>query len=153
MFSPGLAPSHPCARALLAGGKRQKTRWLPLIAAGDPPRATSSILCRSGEGAGTAARFVACRHLTYRVARMLDGGGVRMEAMPGQAAGLPLSRAGDARGAAGGMGYAEESALSRYFVDARVLSIFEGAEETLALKGVARSLLEDALAAPAPASD
>ena len=36
--------------------------------------------------------------------------------------------------------------VSRYFVDARVLSIFEGAEETLALKVVARSLLEDALA-------
>jgi len=46
----------------------------------------------------------------------------------------------------GGMGYAEESPVSRYFVDARVLSIFEGAEETLALKVVARSLLEDALA-------
>ena len=42
----------------------------------------------------------------------------------------------------GGMGYAEETAVSRYFVDARVLSIFEGAEETLALKVVARSLLE-----------
>ena len=39
----------------------------------------------------------------------------------------------------GGMGYAEESAVSRYFVDARVLSIFEGAEETLALKVIARS--------------
>jgi (2S)-methylsuccinyl-CoA dehydrogenase len=45
----------------------------------------------------------------------------------------------------GGMGYAEESAVSRYFVGARVLSIFEGAEETLALKVVARSLLDRAL--------
>ena len=45
----------------------------------------------------------------------------------------------------GGMGYAEEMAVSRYFVDARVLSIFEGAEETLALKVVARSLFEEAL--------
>jgi (2S)-methylsuccinyl-CoA dehydrogenase len=43
------------------------------------------------------------------------------------------------------MGYAEESAVSRYSVDARVLSIFEGAEETLALKVVARALLESAL--------
>ena len=52
----------------------------------------------------------------------------------------------------GGMGYAEETPVSRYFVDARVLSIFEGAEETLALKVVARSLLETALAAQTPAA-
>ena len=43
----------------------------------------------------------------------------------------------------GGLGYAEEMAVSRYFVDARVLSIFEGAEETLALRVVGKSLLED----------
>ena len=41
----------------------------------------------------------------------------------------------------GGMGYAEESAVSRYFVDARVLSIFEGANEIQA-GVVARRLLE-----------
>ena len=39
-----------------------------------------------------------------------------------------------------GMGYAEEYAVSRYFVDARVLSIFEGADEILALKVIARRL-------------
>ena len=33
----------------------------------------------------------------------------------------------------GGMGYAEEFPVSRFFVDARVLSIFEGADETLCL--------------------
>jgi (2S)-methylsuccinyl-CoA dehydrogenase len=44
----------------------------------------------------------------------------------------------------GGMGYAEETPVSRYFVDARVLSIFEGAEETLALKVVARDLVSGA---------
>jgi (2S)-methylsuccinyl-CoA dehydrogenase len=43
----------------------------------------------------------------------------------------------------GGMGYAEEYAVSRYFVDARVLSIFEGADETLCLKVIARRLLEE----------
>jgi (2S)-methylsuccinyl-CoA dehydrogenase len=41
----------------------------------------------------------------------------------------------------GGMGYAEEYPVSRYFVDARVLSIFEGADETLALKVIIRRLL------------
>ena len=44
----------------------------------------------------------------------------------------------------GGMGYAEEFPVSRYFVDARVLSIFEGADETLCLKVIARRLLERA---------
>jgi (2S)-methylsuccinyl-CoA dehydrogenase len=44
----------------------------------------------------------------------------------------------------GGMGYAEEFRVSRYFVDARVLSIFEGADETLTLKVVARRLVEQA---------
>ncbi len=41
----------------------------------------------------------------------------------------------------GGMGYAEEYAVSRYYVDARVLSIFEGADETLCLKVIIRRLL------------
>jgi (2S)-methylsuccinyl-CoA dehydrogenase len=45
----------------------------------------------------------------------------------------------------GGMGYAEEYPVSRYFVDARVLSIFEGADETLCLRVIARRLAEDAL--------
>jgi (2S)-methylsuccinyl-CoA dehydrogenase len=41
----------------------------------------------------------------------------------------------------GGMGYAEEYPVSRYFLDARVLSIFEGADELLALKVIARRLI------------
>ncbi len=40
----------------------------------------------------------------------------------------------------GGFGYAEEYSVSRLFVDARVLSIFEGADETLCLKVIARRL-------------
>ena len=40
----------------------------------------------------------------------------------------------------GGYGYAEEYTVSRLFVDARVLSIFEGADETLCLKVIARRL-------------
>ncbi|MGH9025208.1 MAG: acyl-CoA dehydrogenase family protein [Acidimicrobiia bacterium] len=45
----------------------------------------------------------------------------------------------------GGMGYAEEYPVSRFFVDARVLSIFEGADETLCLRVIARRLAEQAL--------
>ncbi|WP_454693423.1 acyl-CoA dehydrogenase family protein [Achromobacter aegrifaciens] len=95
-----------------------------------------------------AARFAACRHLTYAVARQVDGGGGRMEAslvkpLACRSAELITRQALQIHG---GMGYAEESPVSRYFVDARVLSIFEGAEETLALKVVARTLLEDAIA-------
>jgi len=96
-----------------------------------------------------AARYAACRRLAYRVGRLLDAGGGRMEAslvklLACRSAELVTREALQIHG---GMGYAEESPVSRYFVDARVLSIFEGAEETLALKVVARSLLEDALAA------
>jgi (2S)-methylsuccinyl-CoA dehydrogenase len=103
--------------------------------------------------AAMAARFAACRRLTYRVARLLDGGGGRMEASLVKLLGCRSAEwvTREALQIHGAMGYAEESAVSRYFVDARVLSIFEGAEETLALKVVARSLLEDALAMPAPA--
>jgi len=94
-----------------------------------------------------AARYAACRKLTYAVGRMLDAGGGRMEAslvklLACRSAEL-ITR--EALQIHGGMGYAEEMPVSRYFVDARVLSIFEGAEETLALKVVARSLLEAAL--------
>ncbi len=42
----------------------------------------------------------------------------------------------------GGYGYAEEYTVSRLYVDARVLSIFEGADETLCLKVIARRLVE-----------
>ncbi len=44
----------------------------------------------------------------------------------------------------GGFGYAEEYPVSRYFVDARVLSIFEGADETLCLMVVAPRLVKGA---------
>jgi (2S)-methylsuccinyl-CoA dehydrogenase len=93
------------------------------------------------------ARLAACRQLACAVARLADAGGGRMEAslvklLACRSAEMVTREAVQLHG---GMGYAEESAVSRYFVDARVLSIFEGAEETLALKVVARSLLEQAL--------
>jgi (2S)-methylsuccinyl-CoA dehydrogenase len=102
--------------------------------------------------AAMAARFVACRELTYAFGRVLEAGGGRMEASLIK---LFACRSAEwitreALQIHGGMGYAEETPISRYFVDARVLSIFEGAEETLALKVVARSLLENALKTATP---
>ena len=93
------------------------------------------------------ARLAACRRLAYTVAGIVDSGEGRMEAslvklLACRSAEL-LTR--EALQLHGGMGYAEETPVSRYFVDARVLSIFEGAEETLALKVVARSLMDAAL--------
>jgi (2S)-methylsuccinyl-CoA dehydrogenase len=91
-----------------------------------------------------AARLAGCRQLTYAIARRLETDSGRMEA---SLAKLFACRSAEiitreALQIHGGIGYAEEMAVSRYFVDARVLSIFEGAEETLALKVVARGLLE-----------
>ncbi|MDX1735481.1 MAG: acyl-CoA dehydrogenase family protein [Halioglobus sp.] len=93
-----------------------------------------------------AALIMACRQITYDVAAMMDQGAGDMEA---SAAKLFASRAAEwltreALQIHGGMGYAEETPVSRYFADARVLSIFEGAEETLALKVIIRSLVDSA---------
>jgi (2S)-methylsuccinyl-CoA dehydrogenase len=44
----------------------------------------------------------------------------------------------------GGYGYAEEYPVSRLYVDARVLSIFEGSDEVLCLRVIARRLMEPA---------
>ncbi|MDI3258159.1 MAG: acyl-CoA dehydrogenase family protein [Sinobacteraceae bacterium] len=95
-----------------------------------------------------AARYAACRRLTYATGKLVESGGGRTEASLVK---LFACRSAEwvtreAMQIHGGMGYAEETPVSRYFVDARVLSIFEGAEETLALKVVARSQLEAALA-------
>ena len=101
-----------------------------------------------------AARYAACRHLAFTVGRQLDAGGGRMAASLVKLLACRTAEwvTREAVQIHGGMGYAEESAVSRYFVDARVLSIFEGAEETLALKVVAKSLFEDALAKERSAS-
>jgi (2S)-methylsuccinyl-CoA dehydrogenase len=94
-----------------------------------------------------AALYVACRHLAFAVGKQLDEGGNSADAslvkLIACRAAERITR--DALQIHGGMGYAEETAVSRYWIDARVLSIFEGAEETLALKVVARGLLEEAL--------
>lgn len=95
-----------------------------------------------------AARYRACRALAYSVAKLIDQGEGRMQASLVK---LIACRSAEhitreAIQIFGGMGYAEETPVSRYFVDARVLSIFEGAEETLAIKVVARELLKRSLA-------
>jgi (2S)-methylsuccinyl-CoA dehydrogenase len=93
-----------------------------------------------------AALLLACRQITYDVAQLMDAGSGDMEA---SAAKLFTCKTAEwltreALQIHGGMGYAEEVSVSRYFADARVLSIFEGAEETLALKVIARALVEKA---------
>ncbi|MHB1710283.1 MAG: acyl-CoA dehydrogenase family protein [Acidimicrobiales bacterium] len=85
----------------------------------------------------------AARQFSYEVARLMSKGEGALEASMIKAY---VCRAAEwvtreALQIHGGMGYAEEFAVSRYFVDARVLSIFEGADETLALKVIARGLL------------
>ena len=91
------------------------------------------------------ARLTAARQFSYEVARQLDAGGGQMEAslvkLFSCRAAEWLTR--EAMQLHGGLGYAEESMVSRLFVDARVLSIFEGAEETLALKVIARQLVAE----------
>jgi len=92
------------------------------------------------------ATITASRQFSYAVARLMDGGKGQMEASLVK---LFSCRAAErvcreALQLHGGMGYAEESDVSRFFVDARVLSIFEGAEETLALKVIARELIAKA---------
>lgn len=97
---------------------------------------------------GTMNCIIQCaRQFTLEIARLMGNGGGSAEASMAKAY---VCRAAEwvtreAMQIFGGMGYAEEYPVSRYFVDARVLSIFEGADETLCLKVVARSLL-DALA-------
>jgi len=91
-----------------------------------------------------AVLIQASRQAMYRVARLMAAGEGALEASMVKAyvcrAAEWLTR--EAMQIHGGMGYAEEFPVSRYFVDARVLSIFEGADETLALKVIARRLLE-----------
>ncbi|HTX63468.1 MAG TPA: acyl-CoA dehydrogenase family protein [Acidimicrobiales bacterium] len=86
----------------------------------------------------------AARQFSYEVARLMAKGEGTLEASMAKAyvckAAEWVTR--EAMQIHGGMGYAEEYPVSRYFVDARVLSIFEGADETLALKVIARRLVE-----------
>ena len=96
-----------------------------------------------------AALIAACRVFSFDVARGLARGDEEAQLAASQVKQLScrvsewVTR--EAQQLHGGYGYAEEYAVSRLFVDARVLSIFEGADEVLALRVIARTLLADAL--------
>lgn len=91
-------------------------------------------------------RIMAARQLTYFAARAKDGG-KRCDLEAGMAKLLATRAAWESADACvqihGGNGYAEEYVASRLLVDARVLSIFEGANEIQA-HVIARRLLEQA---------
>src|SRR5215472_2358339 len=91
-------------------------------------------------------KVAGARQLSYRAAELLDAGGGQMES---SLAKLYAARSAelvtrDAMQIHGAMGYGAESDISRYFLDARVLPIFEGTEEVLSLRVIARSLLQAA---------
>ena len=85
----------------------------------------------------------ASRQFSYAVAKMMAKGEGAMEATLVKAyvckAAEWVTR--EALQIHGGFGYAEEYPVSRDWVDARVLSIFEGADEILAIKVIARRLV------------
>ena len=91
-----------------------------------------------------AVLIQASRQFMYAVATMMANGEGAMEASMVKAyvckAAEWVSR--EALQIHGGYGYAEEYPVSRLYVDARVLSIFEGADETLCIKVIARRLVE-----------
>jgi (2S)-methylsuccinyl-CoA dehydrogenase len=94
-----------------------------------------------------AALICAGRQFSYDVARLMGNGQGTLEASMVKAY---VCRAAEwvtreSMQLHGGMGYAEEFPVSRYFVDARVLSIFEGADELLCMRVIARRLTEQAL--------
>ena len=86
----------------------------------------------------------ASRQFSYTVARLMGNGAGAMEASMVKAYACKAAEwvTREAMQIHGGYGYAEEYSASRLFVDARVLSIFEGADETLCLKVIARRLME-----------
>jgi (2S)-methylsuccinyl-CoA dehydrogenase len=95
-----------------------------------------------------AVLIQAGRQFSYSVARLMAKGEGSMEASMVKAYVCKAAEwvAREAMQIHGGYGYAEEYPVSRLYVDARVLSIFEGADETLCLKVIARRLCDGATA-------
>jgi (2S)-methylsuccinyl-CoA dehydrogenase len=88
--------------------------------------------------------LAACRCFSHAVANQMDNGAGQVEASLVKLLACRQAEwvSREAMQIHGGIGYAEETDVSRFYVDARVLSIFEGAEETLALRVIGKALLE-----------
>jgi (2S)-methylsuccinyl-CoA dehydrogenase len=91
-----------------------------------------------------ATRLAAARQLTYAAARVMDQGpetGLEAAMAKLLASDVAVWLTQEGQLLHGGWGYAEETPISRYVVDAQVLPIFEGVRPILALKVIARQLL------------
>ncbi|MGE3539792.1 MAG: acyl-CoA dehydrogenase family protein [Candidatus Tectimicrobiota bacterium] len=92
-----------------------------------------------------ATRLAAARQLTYTAARAMERSpDASLEAAMAKllASDVAVWLTQEGQLLHGGWGYAEETAISRYVVDAQVLPIFEGVRPILALKVIARQLLK-----------
>ncbi len=91
-----------------------------------------------------ATRLAAARQLTYAAARIMEQGpdtGLEASMAKLLASDVAVWLTQEGQLLHGGWGYAEETPISRYVVDAQVLPIFEGVRPILALKVIARQLL------------
>lgn len=83
-----------------------------------------------------AVAIEAARQLTYEIAGAAGGSDAALDAAMAKVYACRVAETvtRDAAQLHGGIGYAEETPVSRYFVDARVLPVFEGTDETLCLR-------------------
>lgn len=98
------------------------------------------IACRLAK---MAIHILACCQFSYAAGRLMNENSGQVEASLVKIFACKTAEwvTREAMQIYGGMGYAEECSVSRYWADARVLSIFEGTEEVLALKVVGRHLM------------
>jgi (2S)-methylsuccinyl-CoA dehydrogenase len=92
-----------------------------------------------------ATHLAAARQLTYAAARRMQGDAARgLDAAMAKLLASDVAQWLTQEGQLlhGGWGYAEETPISRYVVDALVLPIFEGVKPILELKVIARHLLQ-----------
>ncbi len=91
-----------------------------------------------------ALRLHSSRQLAYVAARQLNQGQGQTDASTAKLYASHMAElvTREALQVHGAMGYGEETNASRYFVDGRVLTIFEGAEEVLSLRVIGRAILE-----------